>query len=181
MCLAGPDPDFLEQLDRLLYAIEPNPVPKCLQRLRYHEPVDEESCSYDDTDDEDNERFRELMREVTVRICVKAGIDIVAFEAERRRRHAREERRVARAAKSNNTKSALHDHAIKPSSSTTEADVAVHQAKNQKRKRKQRKRKTSPAARSRNPATRPALDQSDQLAHRSSRNLHTVLHKHLHP
>ncbi|KAG7406134.1 hypothetical protein Forpe1208_v013579 [Fusarium oxysporum f. sp. rapae] len=137
MCLAGPDPDFLEELDRLLYAIEPNPVPKCLQRLRFYEPVDEESCSDDDTDDEDNERFRELMREVTVRIYAKAGIDIVAVEAGRRRRHAREERREARAAKSNNTKSALpssHDQALKPSSNAIEADNAGYQAKHQKRK-----------------------------------------------
>ncbi|KAK2684811.1 hypothetical protein QWA68_016784 [Fusarium oxysporum] len=77
------------------------------------------------------------MREVTVRIFAKAGIDIIAVEAKRRarRRHAREERPEARAAKSNNTKSALHDHAIKPSSNTTEADAAVHQAKIKKRKR----------------------------------------------
>ncbi|EXM13914.1 hypothetical protein FoTM2_014743 [Fusarium oxysporum f. sp. vasinfectum] len=138
MCLAGPDPDFLEQLDRLLYAIGPNSVPKCLQRQRFSEPLDEES-SDDDTDDEHNERFRDSIREVYVRMYAKAGIDIVAVEARRRaRRHAREERREARAAESNSTKSALpssHDHAIKPPSNANEADAAGYQVKHQKRKR----------------------------------------------
>ncbi|KAG7408826.1 hypothetical protein Forpe1208_v012517 [Fusarium oxysporum f. sp. rapae] len=138
MCLAGPDPDFLEQLDRLLCAIGPNSVPKCLQRLRFSEPLDEES-SDDDTDDEHNERFRDSIREVYVRMYAKAGIDIVAVEARRRaRRHAREERREARAAESNSTKSALpssHDHAIKPPSKANEADAAGYQVKHQKRKR----------------------------------------------
>ncbi|KAF4946048.1 hypothetical protein FGADI_11485 [Fusarium gaditjirri] len=140
MCFAGPDPDFLEQLDRLLCAIEPNPVPKCLERLRFSEPLDDESSSDDDTDDEHKQRFRDSMREVTVRMYARAGIDIVAVEAKRRerrerRRHAGEERLEPRAAKSNNTKSALHHHATKPSSNTTEADAAVHHDKIQKRKR----------------------------------------------
>ncbi|GKU10714.1 hypothetical protein FLAG1_11577 [Fusarium langsethiae] len=139
MCLAGPDPDFLEQLDRLLCAIESNPVPKCLERLRFSELLDDESSSDDDTDDEHQQRFRDSMREATVRMYARAGIDIVAVEAKRRaRRLAREERREARAAESNSTKSALpssHDYAIKPSSNATEADAAGCQAKNQKRKR----------------------------------------------
>ncbi|KAH7459201.1 hypothetical protein FOMA001_g20175 [Fusarium oxysporum f. sp. matthiolae] len=140
MCFATPDPDFLEQLDQRLYAIEPNPVPKCLQGLRfYEEPAVEMSCSDNDTDDEGSESMRELAREVRVRMYARAGIDIVAVEAKRRaRRLAREERREARATELNNTKSVLsssHDHAIKPSSHTTEADNAGYQAKNQKRKR----------------------------------------------
>ncbi|KAF9783590.1 hypothetical protein IL306_009161 [Fusarium sp. DS 682] len=142
MCFAGPDPEFLEQLDQSLYAIAPNPVPKCLQGLRFFDPEYEEpdpapismSCSDNDTDDEPNERLRESMREVTVRMFAKAGIDLIAVEAERRtRKRAREERRKARAAKLNNTKSTL------PSSHNadvdTEADAAGYQTENQKRKR----------------------------------------------
>ncbi|RKK76697.1 hypothetical protein BFJ68_g18017 [Fusarium oxysporum] len=139
MCFAGPDPDFLEELDRLLSAIEANPVPKCLQGLRFYEPSVEMSCSDNDTDDEGSESFRDSMREVRVRIYARAGIDIVAVEAKRRaRRHAREKRLEARAAESNSTKSALpspHDHAIKPSSNATKADTAGCQAEHQKRKR----------------------------------------------
>ncbi|KAF5614537.1 hypothetical protein F25303_14102 [Fusarium sp. NRRL 25303] len=146
MCFAGPDSDFLEELDRLLHAIEPNPVPKCLQGLRFYEPAVEMSCSDNDTDDEGSESMRELAREVRVRMYAKAGIDIIAVEAKRqerrerraRRRQAREERREARAAESNNTKSALplsHNHASKPSSNATEANATGDQAKNQKRKR----------------------------------------------
>ncbi|KAG5745411.1 hypothetical protein H9Q69_011670 [Fusarium xylarioides] len=135
MCFAGPDPDFLEELDRRLYAIEPNPVPKCLQGLRFYEPAVEMSCSDNDTDDEGSESLRDSMREAIIRVYAKAGIDYVAVEAKRQaRRHAREERRKARAAESNSTKSALpssHDHAIEPPSNATEADTAGHQ----KRKR----------------------------------------------
>ncbi|CVL07269.1 uncharacterized protein FMAN_15362 [Fusarium mangiferae] len=143
MCFATPDPDFLEQLDRLLHAIEPNPVPKCLQRSPFYESAVEMSCSDNDTDDEPSESMRELMREVRVRMYAKIGIDIIAVEARRQerrerraqRRQAREEKAEASAARLDNTKPALHDHAIKPSSNTTEADADVHQAKNQKRKR----------------------------------------------
>ncbi|KAL9571893.1 hypothetical protein ACKAV7_003882 [Fusarium commune] len=139
MCFAGPDPDFLEELDRLLYAIEPNPVPKCLQGLRFYEPAVEMSCSDNDTDDEGSESMRELAREVRVCMYARAGIDIVAVEAKRRaRRYAREERCEARAAESNNTKHALpssHDHATKPSSNATEENAAGDQARHQKRKR----------------------------------------------
>jgi hypothetical protein len=139
MCFATPDPDFLEELDRLLYALEPNPVPKCLQPLRFHEPAVEMSCSDNDTDDEGSESMRELAREIRIRMYARAGIDVVAVDAKRRaRKLAREERRKARAAESNNTKSALpssHDHATKPSSNATEADTAAHQAMHQKRKR----------------------------------------------
>ncbi|KAJ4044858.1 hypothetical protein NW761_008223 [Fusarium oxysporum] len=115
MCFATPDPDFLEELDRLLYALEPNPVPKCLQGLHFYEPSDLLSGSDNDTEDEGSESMRESMRQL-----------------------AREERRKARAAESNGTKSALpssHDHAIKPSSNATEADADGHQANHQKRKR----------------------------------------------
>ncbi|KAF5700468.1 hypothetical protein FMUND_14326 [Fusarium mundagurra] len=140
MCFAGPDPDFLEQLDQRLYAIEPNPVPKCLQDWHFYEPAVEMSCSDNDTDDEGSESLRDSMREARVRMYARAGIDILAVEAKRQaRRHAREERREARAAGSNSTKSALpssHDRAIKPSSNATEGDVAVNQIKNQKRKRR---------------------------------------------
>ncbi|KAF5572677.1 hypothetical protein FPCIR_14207 [Fusarium pseudocircinatum] len=140
MCFATPDPDFLEELDRRLCAIEPNPVPKCLQGLRfYEEPAVEMSCSDNDTDDEGSESMREFVREVRVRMYAKAGIDIVAVEAKRQaRRLAREERRKARAAESNGTKSApppTHDHATKPSSNATEADTDGYEAKHQKRKR----------------------------------------------
>ncbi|CVL12582.1 uncharacterized protein FPRN_15124 [Fusarium proliferatum] len=143
MCFATPDPDFLEELDRLLRAIEPNPVPKCLQRLHFSDPVVEMSCSDNDTDDEPSESIQKLMREVRVRMYAKIGIDIIAVEARRqerrerraRRRQAREENPEASAARSDNTKPALHDHAIKPSGNTTEADAALHQVKNQKRKR----------------------------------------------
>ncbi|KAG4259287.1 hypothetical protein FPRO03_12963 [Fusarium proliferatum] len=143
MCFATPDPDFLEQLDRLLHAIEPNPVPKCLQRSPFYESAVEMSCSDNDTDDEVSEGMRESMRQVRVRMYAKIGIDIIAVEARRQerrerraqRRQARAENPEASAARSNNTKPALHDHAIKPSTNATEADAVEHQAKNQKRKR----------------------------------------------
>ncbi|CZR49567.1 uncharacterized protein FPRO_15926 [Fusarium proliferatum ET1] len=143
MCFATPDPDFLEQLDRLLHAIEPNPVPKCLQRSPFYESAVEMSCSDNDTDDEVSEGMRESIRQVRVRMYAKIGIDIIAVEARRQerrerraqRRQARAENPEASAAESNSTKPALHDHAITPSSNTTEADAALHQAKNQKRKR----------------------------------------------
>ncbi|RBQ80335.1 hypothetical protein FVER14953_20855 [Fusarium verticillioides] len=139
MCFATPDPDFLEELDRRLCAIEAKPVPKCLQPLHFDEPVVELSCSDNDTDDEGSESMRELVREVYVRTYARAGIDIVAVDAKRQaRRLAREERRKARAAEPNGTKSALppsHDHATKPSSDATEADTDGCQAKHQKRKR----------------------------------------------
>ncbi|KAG4279115.1 hypothetical protein FPRO04_13724 [Fusarium proliferatum] len=139
MCFATPDPDFLEELDRRLYAIEAKPVPKCLQPLRFDEPVVELSCSDNDTDDEGSESFRDSMCEARIRVYASAGIDIVAVEAKRRaRKFAREKRREARAAESDGHESALpsaHDHAIKPSSHTTEAGNSGYQAKNQKRKR----------------------------------------------
>ncbi|RBR15760.1 hypothetical protein FVER53590_25938 [Fusarium verticillioides] len=138
MCFATPDPDFLQELDRRLCAIEPDPVPKCLQPPLIDEPVVELSCSDNDTDDEGCEIMLESMRQVRIRMYARAGIDIVAVDAKRQaRRLAREERRKARAAEPNGTKSALppsHDHATKPSS-TTEADNAEYQAKHQKRKR----------------------------------------------
>ncbi|KAF9773072.1 hypothetical protein IL306_009165 [Fusarium sp. DS 682] len=149
MCFAGPDPEFLEQLDRRLYAIAPNPVPKCLQGLRFFDPEDEESaavpismsCSDNDTDEEPRSPLQRMIREVTVRTYAKAGIDIIAVEAKRRmRRQAREERRKARAAKLNSTKPTLpssHDHAIKPSSNADvdiETEAAEHQTKHRKRK-----------------------------------------------
>ncbi|KAJ4103854.1 hypothetical protein NW760_014572 [Fusarium oxysporum] len=140
MCFATPDPDFLEELDQRLHAIESKPVPKCLQPLRFdEEPVVELSCSDNDTDDEGSESFRNWMREAAVRVYAKAGIDIVAVEAKRKaRRLAREQRREARATELNSTESALslsHDHTTKPSSNTTEADNAKYHANNQKRKR----------------------------------------------
>ncbi|KAG9494761.1 hypothetical protein J7337_013900 [Fusarium musae] len=139
MCFATPDPDFLQELDRRLCAIEPDPVPKCLQPPLIDEPVVELSCSDNDTDDEGCEIMRESMRQVRIRMYARAGIDIVAVDAKRQaRRLAREERRKARAAESNGTKSALppsHDHATKPSSDATEADTDGCQAKHQKRKR----------------------------------------------
>ncbi|PNP61172.1 hypothetical protein FNYG_14089 [Fusarium nygamai] len=139
MCFATPDPDFLEELDRRLCAIEAKPVPKCLQPLRFDEPVVELSCSDNDTDDEGSESFRNSMREARIRVYASAGIDIVAVEAKRRaRKFARVKRREARAAESNGTKSALpssHDHATKPPSNATEADNAGYQAKHQKRER----------------------------------------------
>ncbi|KAF5228718.1 hypothetical protein FANTH_14411 [Fusarium anthophilum] len=139
MCFATPDPDFLEELDRLLHAIEPNPVPKCLQPLHFDEPVVELSCSDNDTEDEGSESMRELAREIRIRMYARAGIDIVAVEAKRQaRRLAREKRREARAAESNGTKSALppwNDHATKPSSNATEADNDGNQAMHKKRKR----------------------------------------------
>jgi hypothetical protein len=60
ICLARPDPEFLEQLDQYLYAIIPNLVPKCLQGLHFFDPNYEEldtipiSMSYSDnnTDEE---------------------------------------------------------------------------------------------------------------------------------
>ncbi|KAF5973806.1 hypothetical protein FBULB1_8091 [Fusarium bulbicola] len=140
MCFATPDPDFLEELDRRLCAVEAKPVPKCLQPLRFDEPepVVELSCSDNDTDDEGSESFRNSMREARIRVYASAGIDTVAVEAKRRaRKLAREKRREARATESNNTKCTLpssHDHATKPSS-TAEADNAEYQAKHQKRKR----------------------------------------------
>lgn len=143
MCFATPDPDFLEQLDRLLHAIERNPVPKCLQRSPFYESAVVMSCSDNDTDDEPSEGMRESMRQVRVRMYAKIGIDIIAVEARRQerrerraqRRQAREEKAEASAARSDNTKPVLHEHAIKPSANTTEADAVEHQAKNQKRKR----------------------------------------------
>ncbi|KAF5608659.1 hypothetical protein FPANT_419 [Fusarium pseudoanthophilum] len=148
MCFATPDPDFLEELDRRLCAIEAKSVPKCLQPLRFdEEPVVELSCSDNDTDDEGSESFRDSMREARIRVYASAGIDIVAVEAKRRaRRLAREKRRAARATESNNTESALpssHDHTTKPSS-TTEADNAEYQAKHQKRKRQTDNREDQP-------------------------------------
>ncbi|EXA28970.1 hypothetical protein FOVG_19460 [Fusarium oxysporum f. sp. pisi HDV247] len=150
MCFTGPDPEFLERLDRRLYAIENDPVPKCLQGLRFVDPEDEESaavpismsCSDNDTDEEHRSPLQRMIREVTVRTYAKAGIDIIAVEANRRtRRRAREERRKARAAKSINTKSlpSSHDHAIEPPSNTDvdiETDAVEHQTKHQKRKRR---------------------------------------------
>ncbi|KAF5674702.1 hypothetical protein FDENT_9958 [Fusarium denticulatum] len=148
MCFATPDPDFLEELDRRLCAIEPNPVPKCLQPPLIDEPVVELSCSDNDTDDEGCEIMRESMRQVRIRIYARAGIDIVAVDAKRQaRRLAREERREARAAESNGTESALsssHGHAIEPSSDATEADTAGDQAKHQKRKRQTEDEKDQP-------------------------------------
>lgn len=143
MCFATPDPDFLEELDRLLRAIEPNPVPKCLQPLHFSDPVVEMSCSDNDTDDEPSESMQKMMREVRVRMYAKIGIDIIAVEARRQerrerraqRRQARAENPEASAAESNSTKPVLHDHAIKPSGNTTEADAALHQVTDQKRKR----------------------------------------------
>ncbi|KAF5637133.1 hypothetical protein F52700_4870 [Fusarium sp. NRRL 52700] len=139
MCFATPDPDFLEELDRLLYALEPNPVPRCMQPLRFYEPEVEMSCSDNDTEDEGSESMRELARQIRIRMYARAGIDIVAVEAKRQaRRQAREKRREARAAESRNTKSALpssHDHATNPSSNATEADMAENQAMHKKRKR----------------------------------------------
>ncbi|KAF5549523.1 hypothetical protein FMEXI_4224 [Fusarium mexicanum] len=139
MCFATPDPDFLEELDRRLCAIEADPVPKCLQPLCFDEPVVELSCSDNDTEDEGCEKMRESMRQAVIRVYASAGIDLVAVEAKREaRRLAREKRREARAAESNNTKPALpssHDHATNPFSNATEADTDGHQAKHQKRKR----------------------------------------------
>ncbi|KAF5539774.1 hypothetical protein FNAPI_10709 [Fusarium napiforme] len=140
MCFATPDPDFLEELDRRLCAVEAKPVPKCLQPLRFdEEPAVELSCSDNDTDDEGSESFRNSMREARIRVYASAGIDIVAVEAKRRaRKLAREKRQEDRAAESNNTESTLpssHDPTTKPPSNTTEADNAGCQANNQKRKR----------------------------------------------
>ncbi|EXK78382.1 hypothetical protein FOQG_16947 [Fusarium oxysporum f. sp. raphani 54005] len=149
MCFATPDPDFLEELDQRLHAIESKPVPKCLQPLRFdEEPVVELSCSDNDTDDEGSESFRNWMREAAVRVYAKAGIDIVAVEAKRKaRRLAREQRREARATELNSTESALpssHDHTTKPSSNTTEADNAKYHANNQKRKRQTEDKEDEP-------------------------------------
>lgn len=152
MCFATPDPDFLEELDRLLHAIEPNPVPKCLQRSPFYESAVEMSCSDNDTDDEPSESMREMMREVRVRMYAKIGIDIIAVEARRQerrerraqRRQARAENPEASAAESNSTKPALHDHAITPSSNTTEVDAVEHQVKNQKRKRQTEDKEDQP-------------------------------------
>ncbi|KAJ4103865.1 hypothetical protein NW760_014582 [Fusarium oxysporum] len=83
MCFATPDPDFLEELNRLLYALEPNPVPKCLQGLHFYEPSDLLSGSDNDTEDEGSESMRESMRQVRIRIYARAGVDIVAVEAKR--------------------------------------------------------------------------------------------------
>ncbi|KAL3599818.1 hypothetical protein FPOAC2_04046 [Fusarium poae] len=139
MCFATPDPDFLEELDRRLCAIEADPVPKCLQPLRFDEPVVELSCSDNDTEDEGCEIMRESMRQAVIRVYASAGIDFVAVEAKREaRRLAREKRCEARAAESNSTKSALppsNDHVTRPSSSATEAGTDGQQATHQKRKR----------------------------------------------
>ncbi|KAF9766551.1 hypothetical protein IL306_001027, partial [Fusarium sp. DS 682] len=149
--IAGPDTEFLERLDQRLHAIAPNPVPRCLQGLRFLDPEEEQdadpiimSCSDNDTDDEDSQIPRESLRDFAIRMFAKAGIDIVAVRAERRRRRrqAREERRKeASATNSNDTKFTLppsRDSDLKPFNEAgvdTEAISAERQAKHQKRKR----------------------------------------------
>ncbi|KAL5592678.1 hypothetical protein FOBRF1_013704 [Fusarium oxysporum] len=150
--IAGPDTEFLERLDQRLRVIGPDPVPKCLQGLRFFDPDEEEedaepiifSDTDSESDDEDSQIPRESLRDFAIRMFAKAGIDIVAVRAERRRRRrqAREERRKeASAANSNDTKSTPPpscDSDIKPFNEAgvdTEAIAAERQAKHQKRKR----------------------------------------------
>ncbi|WKT54240.1 hypothetical protein QSH57_004824 [Fusarium oxysporum f. sp. vasinfectum] len=119
--IAGPDTEFLERLDQRLRAIGPNPVPKCLQGLRFFDPEEEEDAEpviFSDTDsesDEDNKCFQESLREVAIRMFAKAGIDIIA-----------------------STLPPSCDSDIKPFNEAgvdTEAIAAERQVKHQKRKR----------------------------------------------
>ncbi|KAK2669107.1 hypothetical protein RAB80_014633 [Fusarium oxysporum f. sp. vasinfectum] len=127
--LAGPDIEFLEQLDKHLCAIAHDPVPKCLQGLRFFDPEEEQEAdeiylSYSDseTDDED---AGESLCDFAIRIASnpkhtkftpplsgnKAGLDTEAEAAkcqpsrQKRKRHT-EDAQPRKMAKPNDTANA---------------------------------------------------------------------------
>ncbi|EXL65089.1 hypothetical protein FOPG_18674 [Fusarium oxysporum f. sp. conglutinans race 2 54008] len=139
--LAGPDIEFLEQLDKHLCAIAHDPVPKCLQGLRFFDPEEEQEAdeiylSYSDseTDDED---AGESLCDFAIRMYWKQGIDIVAVLAERRKRKRQAKEEACKQGSASNPK---HTKFTPPLSGNkagldTEAEAAKCQPSRQKRKR----------------------------------------------
>ncbi|KAH7142304.1 hypothetical protein DER46DRAFT_518017 [Fusarium sp. MPI-SDFR-AT-0072] len=93
--LAGPDIQFLEQLDRSLRIIGFDPIPKCLQGLRFVDPEGEDEegkVIFSETDSDEEEFTPWSSRDYAIKLFKKAGIDIEAIAAERRAKRQKRKR-----------------------------------------------------------------------------------------
>ncbi|KAM0204158.1 hypothetical protein ACHAPA_007648 [Fusarium lateritium] len=87
--IAGPDHEFLQQLDQRLNLLTPELQPKCMRSLYFINPDEQHNFSDSDSDSDSDNGFEPwTLRELATKMFTKAGI---AIEAERLNRKRQDE------------------------------------------------------------------------------------------